>query len=238
VVAEGSDGQATGVGAMTAGEEARATSRPPRGGRWPDVLDQAQQQLAQAVLAAVAAGHLDRAAYQQWLAIEYALCQVGQRALLAIADWHRAQPVLRAAALEWAAEIGGHADLAATDIRALDGVAAALAPQVEAWRRFVDTASSSTRAGETLGAVVLHACLMRGAARPAIDGVRTLPFAAGVAGSHLLCRSLPGTRPGCEARESLLQAYSATALAVGAHRAAAWHRTALAAAFTTRGETP
>lgn len=222
---------------MTAGE-AMATPRPPRGGRWPDVLDQAQQHLAQTVFAAVAGGHLDRAAYQQWLAIEYALCQVDQHALLAIADWHRPQPALRLAAREWAAEIGEHAIQAATDIRALDGIAAAPAPQVEAWRRFVDAASTSTRAGETLGAVVLHACLMRGAARSAVALVRTLPFATGITGGHLLCRSLPRDGPAGDARESLLQAYSATALAVGAHRAAAWHRAALAAAFTTRGETP
>lgn len=215
-----------------------ATSQPSRGGRWPDVLDQAQQRLAQTVLAAVAAGQMDRAAYQQWLAIEYALCQVDQRALLAIADWHRHQPALRSAALEWAAEAGEHAHQAATDIRALDGIAAAPAPQVEAWRRFVDTASTSTRAGETLGAVVLHACLMRGPARSAIAMVRTLSFATGPTGGHLLCRSFSRTGPACDARESLLQAYSATALAVGAHRAAAWHHAALAAAFTTRGETP
>lgn len=223
---------------MTAGE-AVATPRPSRGGRWPDVLDEAQQNLAQTVFAAVAGGYLDRAAYQQWLAVEYALCQADQRALLAIADWHRPQPPLRLAALEWAAESGEYAHQAATDIRALDGIAAAPVPQVEAWLRFVDTASTSTRAGETLGAVVLHACLMRGAAaRSAVALVRTLPFAAGITGGYLLRRSLPRDRPAGDARESLLQAYSATALAVGAHRAAAWHRAALAAAFTTRGETP
>lgn len=215
-----------------------ATSRPPRGGRWREVLDQAQQRLAKAVLAAIAAGRLDRGAYQQWLALEYTLCRIDQRALAAIADWHRPQPVLRSAALAWAAEIDEHANLAATAIRALDGIAAVPTPQVEAWRRFVDTASGSARAGETLGAVALHTCLMRGAARSAIAVVRTLPFAAGTAGSHLLCRSLSQAGPACDARESLLQAYSATALAVGAQRAAAWHRSALAAAFTTRGETP
>lgn len=209
-------------------------SRPVRGGRWADVLDQAQQHLARIVLAAVAAGRVNRASYQQWLSIEYALCQIDQHALLAIADWHRGQPALHAAALEWAAEAGEHASLAAIDIRALDGIAAAPLPQIDAWRRFVDTACTSTRAGETLGAVVLHAGLMRGAARAAIAVVATLPFATGPTGGHLSCRSLPRPGSACDARGSLLQAYSATALAVGAQRAAAWHRSALATAFTTQ----
>lgn len=218
--------------------ETEATPRTVRGGCWPDVLDQAQRRLAQAMLDAIGCGRLDRATYQQWLAIEYALCQVDQRALLAIAEWHRAQPALHAAALAWAAEAGEHARLAAADIRALDGIAAAPVPQVEAWRRFVDSACNSPRAGETLGAVVLHAGLMRGAAGSAIAVVMALPFATDLTGSHLSCRSSSPVGPACDARELLLQAYSATALTVGAQRAAAWHRSALAAVFTTRGETP
>lgn len=216
---------------MATGE---GTARRPGGKRWQDVLGQGQQCLAEAVLAAVAAGRLDRDAYQRWLAVEYALCLISQRALVAIAEWHRPQPAVYSAVLAWAAEIGGHGDLAAIDIRTLDGVAAAPAPQVEAWRQFAESVSGSTRAGEILGAVVLHARLMQGAAGPAISVVRALSFATGVSGSHLLCRSLPGSRADCEARRSLLQAYSATALAVGAQRAAAWHQAALAAAFTSR----
>lgn len=230
VVAEGRDARRGGAERMATGES-MATARPVRGGRWPEVLEQAQRHLARAVLAAIAGGQLDRRAYQRWLAIEYALCQVDQRALLAIADWHRAQPALHAAALAWAAEAGEHAGLAAADIRSLDGITAAPVPEIEAWRRFVDSACTSTRAGETLGAVVLHAALMRGAAAAAIAMARTLPFATGVAGAHLLCRSLPRDGPESNARAALLQAYSATALAVGAQRAAAWHRAALATAL-------
>jgi hypothetical protein len=203
------------------------------GDRWQDVLGQAQRQLARAVLAAVAAGRLGRAAYQQWLAVEYALCRIDQGALSAIAHWHRPQSALHSAALAWAAALGEQADQAANDIRSLDGIASEPLPQLEAWSRFVDAASGSTRAGETLGAVALHACLMQGAAVEAVAVVRSLPFASGTAGGHLLCRSLPGTASAREARESLLQAYSATALAVGAQRAATWHQAALAGAFTT-----
>lgn len=204
----------------------------PATGRWREVLARAQQQLAATVHAAVAAGDLDRGSYQRWLALEHSLCLIGQGALAAIADWHRAEPALRSAALAWATELAWHAKSAAADIRTLDGVTATV-PQVDSWRQFADSTCGSTRAGELLGVVLLHSRLMHGPASAAVTRAATLPFAT-ASGSHLVQRSQPpGGRCG-DARDALLQAWPASALAAGALRAAIWHHAALATIFAPR----
>lgn len=210
------------------GERRDASSTVRAGGHWQDVALRAQQELAGALAHAIAGNRLDRQAYQHWLATESAICRINALALDALADWHVSLPQLRAAAHAWATETRDDALVAAADVRAIDGMAAALPSQLGPWQVFLESASRSSRAGEALGAVVLHAKLMRGPMRDAIAVVTGLPFVPIRGSRYLLQRGQPESAARQQDRDALLDAYSGAALAAGAQRAAGWYRDALA----------
>jgi hypothetical protein len=208
--------------------DASSTVRP--GGHWQDVVLLAQQALARTLAHAAADGRLDRHTYQHWLATESAICRINALALDTLADWHVSLPQLRAVVHAWATATRDDALIAAADVRAIDGMAAALPSQLAPWQAFLETGSRSTRAGEALGAVVLHAKLMRGPMiRDAIAAMTDLPFVPIRGSRYLLQRGQPEPVVLQREREALLDAYSGTALAAGAQRAAGWYRDALAA---------
>ena len=189
--------------------------------RWPAVLRQAQAAVADALAPVAANPGPDRQAYLDWLAGESAVCQRCAEAMEAVAGWHGRQPELHATAREWAAELRDLARLAATDVRALGGIASAPPRLLEEWRLFLEQASRCHRAGEALGAVALHAWRLPGRAGPALTALLGQP-AVRTASGYLArrCRDDdPETRTW---RVALLGAYSDTALAAGAQRAAAW----------------
>jgi hypothetical protein len=194
--------------------------------RWQEGLLRAQQELADALLGGIGDGRLNRASYQHWLATESAVCRINALALDALADWHVSLPQLRATAHAWATTMRDHGLAAAADVRAIDGIAATPPSQFGLWQVFLQSASHGSRAGEALGAVVLHDQLMQGPARDAIAVVAAQPFARG--GRYLLQRAQPAPAAGQRDRDSLLDAYSGAALAVGTLRAATWYRAALA----------
>lgn len=206
--------------------EPPADTRPP--GRWQDVVLVAQQGLADVIASASADGRLNRQTYQHWLATESALCRINALALDAIADWHVSLPQLRAAAHAWATATRDDALAAAADVRSIDGMAKTMPSQLGQWQTFLESASRSSRAGEALGAVVLHASLMRGAMCDAITTVLELPFVPISGSRYLLQRRRQGVVGGHIRHEALLDAYSAAALASGAQRAADWYCAALA----------
>ncbi len=205
---------------------AQAAERPVR--RWQDVVELCQVDIAEALTREIGAGRFDRACYQNWLAMESVACRIGALSLDAVAEWHGAQPALQATARLWACDLREDAQVAARDVRVLDGMAASPPPPLAQWHAFANAAGASQRAGEALGAVLLHSCLFDGAMRPAVATLGLLPFTRG---SHYLQRRLQSAYardPECAA---LLDAYAATALAVGAQRAAGWYRDALAMAL-------
>ncbi len=110
----------------------------------------------------------------------------------------------------------------ATYVRVLDGMANAPPSALMRWHAFVDEAAGSQRAGEVLGAVLLHIWLTEGPARGAA-AMGSLPF---VARGHYLQRRLRAD-PDDGGHAELLDAYAASALAVGARRAANWYRASL-----------
>lgn len=198
-------------------------------GHWQDVVLQAQQGLAGLLALAAGSGRLDRQTYQHWLATESAICRINALALDALADWHVSLPQLRAVAHAWATSTRDDALVAAADVRAVDGMAAALPTQLGPWQAFLESASRSSRAGEALGAVVLHAKVLRGPVRGAIATISGLPFIPVRGSRYLLQRGQPEMPGEQRHRNALLDAYSGAALAAGAQRAAGWYRDALAA---------
>lgn len=202
---------------------------------WQDVVLAAQLDLADDLARAIGEGRLHRASYQHWLATESALCGLDALALDALSAWHGPQPTLRAAAQGWATAMRGDALAATADIGKIDAVTVALPQPLGSWQAFVASACASARAGEALGAVVLHARLLHGPMREAIAAVVALPFVAGHAGSYLLQRGQPDTGPQQQRREALLDAYSAAALAAGAQRAADWYRAVMDAVLAPAG---
>lgn len=204
----------------SAGDERQAVRR------WQDVVLLAQLDLARQLAHGLAGGALDRSRYQDWLAMESATCRICALSLDAVANWHGSQAGLQAIATAWAGDLRDFAQAAARDVRTLDGMANAPPPALQRWHAFVGEAAGSQRAGEVLGAVLLHTWLMEGPARAAVAALGSLPFVArGV--DHYLQRRLCAD-PDAGGRAVLLDAYAATALAVGAHRAANWYRVALA----------
>ncbi len=197
------------------------------GRRWQDVVLAAQLDTADALASAIGEGRLNRHSYQHWLATESALCRLNALAMEALSAWHGAQPTLRSAAQGWSTALRADALAAAADVRWIGGTTAAMPPQLGTWQTFLESACLSARAGEALGAIVLHVRLMRGPMREAIAAIAELPFAAGDSCSYLLQRRQPETGPDHHGREALLDAYSGAALAVGAQRAAEWYRAAL-----------
>lgn len=200
----------------------------PRGPRhWQDVAEAAQQDLAAVLASAITEGGLDRQTYQHWLAMESAVCRLNALALDAVAEWHVSQPQLRSAVHAWATAMRDDALVAAADVRAIDGIAAATPAELVPWQLFLESASRSSRAGEALGAVMLHARLLRGPMRATIAAIMALPFVPVRGGRYLLQRTRADAGHLEQHREALLDGYSATALAAGAQRAAGWHRAAL-----------
>lgn len=197
--------------------------RPAR--RWQEVIELAQQALAATLEDAMRDGRLNRPTYQHWLATESAICRINALALDALADWHVSSPPLRATAYAWATAMRGDALAAAADVRGIDGMAAAMPSQIGPWQAFLESASRSSRAGEALGAVVLHARLMHGPARTAITAATELPFVPVRGSRYLLQRAQ--VQIGDTACDALLHAYAGSALAAGAQRAAAWYRAAV-----------
>lgn len=198
---------------------------------WLQVTRLAQASLLQAVAKAIAGQHLDRTRYQHWLAMESALSRIGAGVMERIGDWHGGQPQLRVIALEWATCLRDDALAAAADVRALDGMTQPLPAQLGRWHAYADAACHSLRAGEALGTVLLHARLLEGCAHEAIRLALELPFLAAGGQSWLQRRCRPQASRHAGERDQLAQAWSATALAAGAQRAAVWHRAALESCF-------
>lgn len=216
-----------GSGMSTRGE------RPPR--RWEDAVEQARDDIAAALSRALGRGRLGRRGYQDWLAMESEVCRIGAYSLVAVAGWHGAQPPLRDTALTWAARLEALARDAGDDIRGLDGIAAAPPEPVRRWRSFAEGAGASQRAGEVLGAVLLHDGLAAGPLLPVLQALATLPGAGG--GRYLRQRLGPaGGRHGSD-RGALLDAYAGSALAVGAQRAAGWYADAIGELLGAPGRT-
>ena len=178
------------------GERRDASPTVRSGGHWQDVVLLAQQALAGTLVHAAADGRLNRQTYQHWLATESAICRINALALDALADWHVSLPQLRAVAHAWATATRDDALVAAADVRAIDGMAAALPSQLAPWQAFLEIGSRSSRAGEALGAVVLHARLMRGPMRDAIAAVTELPFVPIRGSRYLLQRGQPEAAAG------------------------------------------
>lgn len=201
---------------------------------WQDHVLCAQLDLAERVAVAIGRRALDRQRYQHWLAIESALCRLDALALEAIATWHAAAPELHATALAWAAAQRADAQAAAAEVRGLDGMAPALPAQLGEWQAFVTDAAATSRAGEALGTVVLHARLMRGPMRQTAQATTALSFVGpGTASAYLLRRSQPDDGDTAAARAALLDAYAASALAAGVARAARWYGAITTALLST-----
>ena len=206
---------------------------PRRGARWQDVVQRAQTDFAVVFASTLATGRLDRRGFRHWLTVESALSWTGALALERLADWHDADPDLRAAAQSWASDLREDAIAATADLHALGGgVALALPPAIASWYGYVTAACGSPRAGEALGTVLLHDALLRDApghdaAPPVSAGLRALESLAPC--SHAwLGRRLRVQTPAIGAeREPLCAAWSSSALATGARRAWEWYRATL-----------
>ena len=198
--------------------------------RWQDVVELAQIDVAQALARAVGLGRFDRASYQNWLAMESVLCRIGALSLDAVASWHGSQPAWQESARAWAARLREDARIAAHDVRVLDGVADASPAALGAWHAFAVEAGGSQRAGEALGAVLLHDRLIEGPMRPVAITIAELPFGIG---SQYLRRRM-GVPAGTDRCAELLDAYAAVSLAVGAQRAAHWYAAAVSDVLCAR----
>lgn len=195
--------------------------------RWQDVARLAQLDVAEALSRAIGNGCLDRDRYQNWLAMESALCRVGALTLDAAARWHGSQPALQSIALGWAGQLREQAGAAAQDVQAMGGIASVSALPLEQWRAFIESTCGSQRAGEAIGTVLLHAHISEGPMRRLLATMRTLPFAGPAWDRYLLRRLRPMGDEVHQGREALLDAYAATALATGAQRAARWYGEAM-----------
>ena len=215
--------QAGSADAIHEAEERAGRERHPAR-RWQDVVELARVELAEALARSIGSGRFDRRCYQNWLAMESAACRIGALSLDAVACWHSSQTALLATARNWANDLREDAQAAARDVRVLDGMAAAPPAALGQWHAFAGAAGGSQRAGEVLGAVLLHGQLLGGPMRAVAAAIGALPFALG--GHYLPRRAQAGyaTEAGCDL---LLDAYAATALAVGAQRAAGWYRAAM-----------
>ena len=200
----------------------------PRQPAWSQVVASAQSALAEALAGAIAERRLDRQRYQHWLAMEFALARIGADVLERLGAWHGGEPSLRATALEWATVLRGDARAAAADVRDLDGIAPSPPASIAHWQAYAEATCRSQRAGEALGTVLLHAQLLEGPRRDVVELVLELPFLA--ASGHRWLKRRGGIAGAGDAgsRHALVNAWSASALAVGAQRAADWHRDALA----------
>jgi hypothetical protein len=198
--------------------------------RWQDVVELAQINVAEALARAIGLGRFDRVRYQNWLAMESVLCRIGALSLDAVASWHGSHRVLQATVCDWAARLRVDAQAASHDIRVLDGMAYASPNALAAWYSFACTAASSQRAGEALGAVLLHEHLFQGPMMAVVGTLTTMQF--GVGGQYLK-RRLGAAEVGEDvlAWSAVLDAYASASLAVGAQRAANWYTAALAQAL-------
>lgn len=220
---------------QTSARDSQANAR--RQPSWPQVVATAQSSLACALAEAIAARRLDRQRYQHWLAMECVLARTGAGVLERLGAWHGGEPPLRDTALAWATSLHGDAAAAAADVRELGGIAPPPPAALAHWHLYAEAACGSQRAGEALGTALLHAQLLEGAGRDVVELVLELPFLA-TGGQRWLKRrssAAPDDRHGD--RHALIDAWSATALAAGAQRAADWHREALADVLHATTET-
>lgn len=185
------------------------------------IVLQAQLDAAEALTAAIGDGRLNRARYQDWLAMESAACRIGALALDSVGKWHAANSPLQKAARAWAQEQREFAQLAASDVRAMDGFAAPPPPELGHWQSYITEVGQSQRAGEALGAAVLQASILRGPARDVLAAIATLPLAV-KADLYLARRLQPDASALHPQRNALQNEYAAAALAAGARRAANW----------------
>jgi len=195
---------------------------------WPQVLASAQSALADALADAIAERRLDRQRYQHWLAMEFALARIGAGVLERLGAWHGGEPSLRATALEWATALRDDARAAAADVRALDGIAPPPPAALAHWHVYAEAACRSQRAGEALGTVLLHAQLLEDREHGIVELLLELPFLATEGHRWLKRRGRAAPTSDAGNRQALINAWSASALAAGAQRAADWHRDALA----------
>lgn len=197
--------------------------------RWQDVAERTQAELAATLAAAMAEGRFDRAHYRCWLAVDSALSRTGALVLERLADWHGAQPPLRAAARSWAHDLREDAIAAAADLRTFGADAVPLPPVLAHWHGYAVAACGSPRAGEALGTVLLQGTLLHGPAQRIANEVMALPPLS--AGRHdwLRRRQRAQVPDVAAARAELCAAWPASALATGARRARDWYRAALEA---------
>lgn len=196
--------------------------------RWQEAIALAQGERAKALGRRLEEGRLDRIRYRNWLAMELEACRIGVLSLQAVAAWHGPQPALQMAALAWTDRVREDAHAAAHDLHTLDAAPPPPVLLLQQWRTFAGAAGSSQRAGEVLGAALLHDGLFDGPMHAVATAISALPFA--VDGRYLSRRLRSASGTAAE-QTALLGAYAATALAVGAQRAAGWCREALAHAL-------
>ena len=195
----------------------------PRGAAGEVMLAQARGAIATILLDALAGSgpHADR--LRDWLALEHAMNRIGAQSLRAVARWHGRQPGLEAAAVAIATEADARADAAAHDLRALGGLAAMPAPELDEWRRFLSGAASPQRAGEVLGAALLYLQLHAAPASSGLDLLARIAPAGPATYLSRIRRPHPCLGDGATA---LAGHYAAKSLLAGGIRAAGWLRAA------------
>lgn len=197
-----------------------------------DVVLQLQLDVAATLAGVIADGRLNRARYQDWLGLESAACRIGALALDAVGNWHGANPALQDTAYAWASEQRMCAQLAAADIRAMDGVAMAPPPSMAQWQAYVTEIGHSQRAGEALGTAALQAAMLRGPVRDVLAALATLPVTER-AGGYLARRLQVDVGATHLGRIALQNEYATVALVTGAQRGAGWLGNAFLAVFNT-----
>lgn len=201
-------------------------ARPPA--VWTDIVARAQPTYGEQLEHALRDGGFGFSAYVGWLANESAACRICALSFDAVAAWQGGQPALQATALAWSEELREAGALAAADVRRLGGIAPASAPSIGDWHGFLARSCGSQRVGEALGAALLHAAVVEGRLRSALEHLRTRPMAE-TAHGYLDRRLQTGPDPRQAERQALLDTHAAAALGAGALRAALWRQQALLA---------
>lgn len=193
--------------------------------QWQDAVALAQVAVAEMLVRRIGTGRFDGTTYRRWLAMESLACRIGALSLDAVSEWHGAHSALRTTSMAWAMDLRDLAQASACDMRALGGDIHPPPDELACWHAFVAATAGSQRAGEALGAVLLHSRLADGPVRAVMATLAEMPFARPHAGRYLELRLGAGSPAD---RAQLLDAYSASALSVGAQRVATLYCSALA----------
>lgn len=152
------------------------------------VVHRARLDLADGLVAAIAAGRLGPQAYLRWIACEHALASAGAATLVGIAG--RAEGALRGRVLAFSATLHAQAAMAAADVRRTSGMASTTGiVALDHWRDYYDL-HAHARPWRVLGAMALHASGMDGPATAAVSAVLGLPFLSVRGATYLLHRQL------------------------------------------------